>query len=131
AGIYVCAEGQGVRGCVLSRVSGAWAARSCLADNALGRKPAAGRRVRIFTGFAQRLEQTMRRREPRRFQPDATLCACEQVSVRRVQEAVALGLDDLSSIKVVTRCGMGPCQGRYCEPLVARVIEQAGKTPRA
>ena len=73
----------------------------------------------------------MRRREPRRFQPDATLCACEQVSVRRVQEAVALGLDDLSSIKVVTRCGMGPCQGRYCEPLVARVIEQAGKTPRA
>lgn len=131
ANVYVCGEGQGIRGWRHAQASGELAAKACLADNNMDSAAVAGRQVQIFTGFAQRLERIMRAREPQQFAPDAILCACEKVPVRAVQDAVALGLDDLSSIKVVTRCGMGPCQGRYCEPLVARVIEQAGKQPRA
>jgi D-hydroxyproline dehydrogenase subunit alpha len=37
----------------------------------------------------------------------------------------------LSSIKIVTRCGMGSCQGRYCEPLICRLFAEAQKQPLA
>lgn len=129
--IYVCGEGQGIRGWRHAVASGELAGRACLADLDMGDEPRVGRRVQILTGFANTLERTMRRREPKQFQPEAVLCACEKVTVEQVRKAAQMGLDDLSSIKVVTRCGMGPCQGRYCEPLVSRVIEQAGHTPRA
>ena len=36
-----------------------------------------------------------------------------------VDAAVAGGATTLSALKVVTRCGQGPCQGRVCERLVA------------
>lgn len=130
-GVYVCGEGQGIRGWRHAKASGILSARACLADLGMGEEPQPGRNVRILTRFANTLERTMRRREPQRFEPEAILCACEKVTVEKVQQATAMGLDDLSSIKVVTRCGMGPCQGRYCEPLMSRVVEQAGNEPRA
>lgn len=80
--------------------------------------------------FGQALEAAMTRREPP-LDAAAWACACERVPVAAVREAVAAGLEDLSSIKIVTRCGMGSCQGRYCEPVVGRIIaEHHHATPR-
>jgi D-hydroxyproline dehydrogenase subunit alpha len=50
---------------------------------------------------------------------DTTLCRCEDVTAGAVDAAVAGGASTLSALKVVTRCGQGPCQGRVCERLVA------------
>ena len=50
---------------------------------------------------------------------DTTLCRCEDVTAGAVDAAVAGGATTLSALKVVTRCGQGPCQGRVCERLVA------------
>jgi hypothetical protein len=45
---------------------------------------------------------------------------------------VAGGAATLSALKVVTRCGQGPCQGRVCERLVAaRVPEPERFSARA
>lgn len=134
AGIYVCGEGQGVRGWRHAAVSGRLAAASVARD--LGLRPASGRigdrlRRRVFAHFGEALERAQRRREPLRPRADAVVCPCEGATVGQVNAAIELGLDDLSSIKVTTRCGMGPCQGRYCEPLVSRLVEHAGRTPRA
>lgn len=132
-GVLVCGEGQGVRGWRHARVSGELAAAAVMRD--LGEtSPGAVqdliRARRSLARFGRALEGRARARETRPA-AEAVLCACEDATVGQVNEGVALGLDDLSSIKVVTRCGMGPCQGRYCEPLVARCIEQAGGRPRA
>ena len=47
------------------------------------------------------------------------LCRCEDVTAGAVDAAVAGGATTMSALKVVTRCGQGPCQGRVCERLVA------------
>ena len=52
---------------------------------------------------------------------DATVvCRCEEVTAGAVREAVThLGAGDLRTAKLLTRAGMGWCQGRVCAPAVA------------
>lgn len=53
--------------------------------------------------------------------PDETVvCRCEEVTAGEVRGAVgALGAGDLRTVKLLTRAGMGWCQGRMCAPAVA------------
>ncbi|MDZ7787520.1 MAG: NAD(P)/FAD-dependent oxidoreductase [Halofilum sp. (in: g-proteobacteria)] len=133
AGVYACGEGQGIRGWRHAAVSGRMTAAAVLADTGLGaRWYRRGDRLRqrLLARFGSELEAAQRRCEPEAPPAAAMICRCEGTRVAQVDAAVALGLQDLSSVKSVTRCGMGPCQGRYCEPLVARAIERAGASPR-
>lgn len=51
--------------------------------------------------------------------PDDTLvCRCEEVPASRVREAVALGARDARTVKLLSRAGMGWCQGRMCAAAV-------------
>ncbi|HEX4790437.1 MAG TPA: FAD-dependent oxidoreductase [Actinospica sp.] len=57
-----------------------------------------------------------------RVEGDTLLCRCEEVPAAAVREAVAeLGATDLRTVKLLTRAGMGWCQGRICGPGVAGV----------
>jgi len=46
---------------------------------------------------------------------DTVICRCEDVPAHRIRTAILAGASDLKSLKVRTRVGMGPCQGRMCE----------------
>jgi NADPH-dependent 2,4-dienoyl-CoA reductase/sulfur reductase-like enzyme len=48
-------------------------------------------------------------------------CRCEEVSVGKVRRATRLGAQGPNQLKAFTRCGMGPCQGRICGPVVAAI----------
>lgn len=48
------------------------------------------------------------------LQPDTVVCRCEEVTVADVDEAVALGARDTRTVKLLSRSGMGWCQGREC-----------------
>ena len=48
-------------------------------------------------------------------------CRCEEVSVGQIRRAARLGAQGPNQIKAFTRCGMGPCQGRICGPVVAAI----------
>lgn len=53
---------------------------------------------------------------------DTVVCRCEEVPASAVREAVRdLGAGDLRTVKLLTRAGMGWCQGRVCGPGVAAV----------
>ncbi len=56
------------------------------------------------------------------FEDDTVLCRCENITVGDVRQAVAEGVRDLNEVKIVTRSGMGPCQGRMCGPALAEVV---------
>lgn len=56
------------------------------------------------------------------FGDDTILCRCENIRVGDVRQAVSEGVREVNEMKIVTRCGMGPCQGRMCGPAVAEVI---------
>ncbi len=58
---------------------------------------------------------------------DTEVCRCEEVTADRIREAVTdLGAHDARTVKLLTRAGMGWCQGRVCGQAVARL---AGAEP--
>jgi D-hydroxyproline dehydrogenase subunit alpha len=70
-----------------------------------------------------------------RVDDETVLCRCEEVTAASVREAVSeLGATDLRTVKLLTRAGMGWCQGRICGPGVAGVSgcpEAPARTPFA
>lgn len=58
---------------------------------------------------------------------DTDVCRCEEVPAGRIREAVEdLGARDVRTVKLLTRAGMGWCQGRMCGQAVAAL---AGEEP--
>jgi bacterioferritin-associated ferredoxin len=58
------------------------------------------------------------------------VCPCEDVTADDVREAIALGASQPDDVKRVTRCGMGFCQGVFCEPAVRHILgDLAGAGP--
>lgn len=57
------------------------------------------------------------------------LCRCEEVTLGDVRAAIAAGGRTLDTLKRRTRAGMGPCQGRWCYPLLAAPLVEAGVDP--
>jgi NADPH-dependent 2,4-dienoyl-CoA reductase/sulfur reductase-like enzyme len=56
---------------------------------------------------------------------DETLaCRCEEVTAGAIRRAARLGATGPNQMKAYLRCGMGPCQGRFCAPTVAALIAE-------
>ncbi|MCX4696397.1 NAD(P)/FAD-dependent oxidoreductase [Streptomyces sp. NBC_01408] len=54
------------------------------------------------------------------------VCRCEEVPAGRIREAVRdLGARDARTVKLLTRSGMGWCQGRMCGPAVSALAGEA------
>lgn len=56
---------------------------------------------------------------------DTIICRCEEITLGEIKAAVAEGARTIGEVKMVTRVGMGNCQGRICERLVSGAIVQA------
>lgn len=62
--------------------------------------------------------------------PDTVVCRCEEVTLDRVERALEEGCPSIGDLKRTTRAGMGPCQGRYCGPILSEVFAKTmGRTP--
>jgi NADPH-dependent 2,4-dienoyl-CoA reductase/sulfur reductase-like enzyme len=55
---------------------------------------------------------------------DTLICRCEEVTAGEVRAAIRQGAVTLDALKTRTRVGQGPCQGRTCGPILARMIAQ-------
>ena len=53
------------------------------------------------------------------------ICRCEDLSLAEIRATIAAGAAGMDEIKRLTRCGMGPCQGRTCRQLVAAEVARA------
>jgi NADPH-dependent 2,4-dienoyl-CoA reductase/sulfur reductase-like enzyme len=62
---------------------------------------------------------------------DIIACRCEEVAVGQIRRATKLGAPGPNQLKAFTRCGMRPCQGRICGPIVSAVIADALGKPIA
>ncbi len=61
---------------------------------------------------------------------DTIVCRCENVTYAEVEDAIGSGATTLGAIKRRTRAGMGRCQGRYCESIVASLLPQSAGIAR-
>jgi len=70
----------------------------------------------------------MERKTQTSEEKDIILCRCEEVTQKTIEEAIGKGGDTLDSVKRSTRAGMGLCQGRTCQRLVAKLLrDKTGK----
>ncbi len=56
---------------------------------------------------------------------DTVICRCEEVTAGDVRRYSAAGCIGPNQAKAFGRCGMGPCQGRYCGLTVTEILAQA------
>ena len=63
---------------------------------------------------------------------EVVVCRCEEVTAKEVRGYARLGCLGPNQTKAFGRCGMGPCQGRYCGLTVAELLAEAqGISPEA
>jgi len=53
---------------------------------------------------------------------DTIVCRCEEVTVREIRQAIAEGAATVSAVRMLTRAGMGRCQGRMCGHSIAALL---------
>ncbi|EED34776.1 BFD domain protein (2Fe-2S)-binding domain protein [Luminiphilus syltensis NOR5-1B] len=124
-GLYVAGEATGVDGANVARLEGQLAGLGAALDAGTLAQEAYCR----LTGQLRKELENHRRfarlladiaypgnRLSRLMSETAYLCKCEELTVDTVRKALDThgDIQDLSALKLMTRCGMGHCQGRYC-----------------
>ncbi len=126
AGLYVAGETSGVAGANVAVLEGRLAALSAAHDagvlpaseylqaRAAMRAPLAS--AQAFASLLADVSYPGETYMANLMTDEASLCKCEEVSVGSVRATLTANPDigDLSALKLLTRCGMGHCQGRYC-----------------
>ncbi|MFG2891164.1 NAD(P)/FAD-dependent oxidoreductase [Streptomyces sp. NPDC048248] len=125
-GVWAAGEAGGVGGADLAFLEGELAAHDIAHKTT-------GRTLRRRRDRLRRFARTMAAAHAPRpgwtgwLREDTDVCRCEEVTAGRIQEAVAgLGARDTRTVKLLTRAGMGWCQGRMCAPAVARLAGEDG-----
>ncbi|MDG2265346.1 MAG: FAD-dependent oxidoreductase, partial [Candidatus Marinimicrobia bacterium] len=54
---------------------------------------------------------------------DVEICRCECIKYSTLENALENGFTSISDLKLKTRVGMGPCQGRYCGQIVLDILK--------
>ncbi len=130
-GISVAGDGGGIGGAVAAENQGAIAALGAL--QRLGQIDATTR-----DSLAKPFQKTLRRELAARpflerlFRPievtripkndGIIVCRCEEITVGDIHKLVSEGHNSPNQIKSQSRCGMGPCQGRFCGLTVSEMM---------
>jgi NADPH-dependent 2,4-dienoyl-CoA reductase/sulfur reductase-like enzyme len=139
--VWVAGDGGGVAGALAARLEGtlvglAVARRAGSLDagaHERSRRPVARqlgrlRRFRAALDWLHRIRPGLAQLAT----PETVVCRCEEVTRAEVEAGITAGGTNLRTLKVMTRAGMGPCQGQMCWPALARFLAQAtGSTPEA
>lgn len=134
--LYVAGDSRAIVGAQASAAQGRLAALAIAAR--LGRLSDLDRRAapllrdfRRFTAIRPFLDALYRPRDEHRIPQDGDVlvCRCEEVTAAQIRRYVALGCQGPNQTKAFGRCGMGPCQGRFCGLTVTELIAQARGVP--
>lgn len=139
-GVFVAGEITGIGGSVIAlhqgRLAG-WAAAAqagkVLPASIIKERDRLRRALRHQQAFATTLNQMFALRPGRHSWPtsETMLCRCEEVTFGTVEKAARESqARDARTVKSLTRCGMGLCQGRVCGQLVTGLVaELTGRDP--
>lgn len=151
ANLSVAGELTGVAGAEAAALSGEIAALGIAADTgrltereALAQSATLRRnlsKLRRFAAMIAQISSPPPRLLSRLATPETLLCRCEEITVGALEEELRANpsIDSASGAKLLTRVGMGTCQGRMCELTVRHLVGQsrgcalehvAGFTPR-
>lgn len=143
SGIFISGDGAGIGGARAASLAGQLAGLQVARQLDCIEQRERDRLARPLQNARQRhlairpfLDAYYRVSDDRLLPEDETLaCRCEEISAGEIRAVAALGCSGPNQAKAFTRCGMGPCQGRFCSATVAgilareagRNIEEAGR----
>jgi NADPH-dependent 2,4-dienoyl-CoA reductase/sulfur reductase-like enzyme len=123
-GVFVAGEITGIGGSAVAMPQGTLAGLAVarqlgrLSESAAHEQMAPYRKVlRHRQAFAVLLQHLFRLRPGwlSWMMPDTLVCRCEEVSFQQIEAAIKDDQShDVKTVKALTRCGMGLCQGRIC-----------------
>ena len=140
AGLFAAGEVRGVAGAEVAAAEGELAGLAAVIDNGgntdrlhsriKGLQRTAARR-RIFADELRHQTTVSNADLVSLLGPDTIVCRCEVVTAGEIDEVLASNptADSANAIKLLSRTGMGLCQGRMCEQTVSRLLAQARGTP--
>ena len=130
-GLYACGDGAGVRGALVAEPAGRLAGLAAAHDAgalsvdafaAACVAPQAARAAAVPFSDAMADMMALRPAQVAAIAPDTVVCRCEDVTRAEIEAAHADGACDLNQMKQFTRCGMGPCQGRFCGDIAGEIL---------
>lgn len=137
-GVYLVGDGAGVAGAVVATAEGRIAGLAVARDLGHLSPERANPRIGKFRSRLEELERFRRAMDaiygPRAGlydldEPSTTICRCEEVTLRELDEAYEEGADSFDVLKGWTRAGMGSCQGRMCGPFVREWLARRRDVP--
>jgi NADPH-dependent 2,4-dienoyl-CoA reductase/sulfur reductase-like enzyme len=131
--VYVAGDGGGIGGAKAAELQGRMAALHAVAGlgivsnikrddvaTPLKRELAAELPIRAFLDRAYApSEQVLAPHD------DTIICRCEEITAGNIRSYAKLGCTGPNQAKAFGRCGMGPCQGRYCGLTVSELLAAA------
>ena len=134
-GLFVAGDGAGIAGKDVALLEGKLAVMA--AARQLGRNVATDRVSAVKQDLAQQRRFAAVLNELFPFPShwldsladDTILCRCEEVTVGTIRQVIDEGAATVSAIRMLTRAGMGRCQGRMCGGPVAEFLSsQLGRS---
>lgn len=135
--VYLAGDGRGIVGATASAVQGRLAAMAIGAK--LGSLPdldaAAAPAWSKFTKLTHSRPFLNSLYAPKRENrvpagDDVIVCRCEEVTASQIRGYVEAGCQGPNQTKAFGRCGMGPCQGRFCGLTVTEMIASEREVPQ-
>jgi thioredoxin reductase/bacterioferritin-associated ferredoxin len=131
-GLYACGDGAGIMGAAAAPLRGEIAGRA--AARHLGLAVPADDTLHPRLRRAARFGAAMNALAPADgtqvtlADGGTTICRCEGIDRATLDDAIDAGARSLNGLKAATRCGMGPCGGRFCGDAMAAIM--AARTSR-
>jgi thioredoxin reductase/bacterioferritin-associated ferredoxin len=120
-GLYAVGDGAAIRGAKAAVLFGDAAGHAAAATRSASIRIPTGNRqrgpaLRFADGIADLI--MLRTGDVAAIGPGTVVCRCEDVTRAEIDAAVDAGAVEINQLKHFTRCGMGPCQGRFCGDIV-------------
>lgn len=132
-GVFVAGETTGVAGAVVAREEGKLAG-ICAAQRlglissaeAATRSRGSRRRLKSLYRFRKALDEVyaVGGGSLGLLTPSTVVCRCEEITASEVMRELENGVRSLNEVKLRTRAGMGPCQGRMCSATVSGLVQK-------
>lgn len=135
--IYTAGDSAGISGADLAELEGRIAAVHIAGE--IGHLSVTEREERLerffkqrrsFRSYASRLNEIFAVRSGlfTIMDRETIVCRCERITAGEILDGIEKGWRNINELKR-TRIGMGPCQGRICESIVAELMRQNGIPP--
>lgn len=131
--LYTCGDNTGILGVGAAPLRGRFAAKAVLEDHGVNNVGNADfkqlKKARKF-GLAATALTIPRVGFESFITGDTEVCRCEGITRNEIEYELKTGAVSPNAVKSGTRCGMGPCGGRYCAESLAIITEHVNKQSR-